>query len=141
MAGLRVGYALGHADLIEGLHRVKDSFNSYPVDRLAEAGAIAAFEDEAYFLATQQRVITTREKLVLELQTLGFEVLPSGANFVFAKHASFTGLTLTAQLREHNIIVRHFKAPVRIAPFLRITIGTDLEMQTLVMALRQILSN
>lgn len=139
LAGLRVGYALGHADLIEGLHRVKDSFNSYPIDRLAEAGAIAAFEDEAYFVKTKQMVITTRQDFVRELESLQFEVLPSGANFVFAKHLSRDGADLTAQLREKNIIVRHFKAPLRVAPYLRITIGTRDEMHSLVDALKLIL--
>ena len=139
LAGLRVGYALGHSDLIEGLHRVKDSFNSYPIDRLAEAGAIAAFEDEAHFQTTSAQVIATRENLVRELQALNFDVLPSGANFVFAKHVTHDGALLTAQLRERNIIVRHFKSPQKIAPFLRITIGTDTEMHSLIIALKQIL--
>lgn len=140
LAGLRVGYALGHPDLIEALHRVKDSFNSYPIDRLAQAGAIAAFEDETYFQSTRQQVITTREKLVQDLHELQFEVLPSGANFVFAKHATHDGEVLTTQLRDRNIIVRHFKAPTKIGLFLRITIGTDSEMQCLIDAFKQILS-
>lgn len=139
LAGLRVGYALGHPDLIEGLHRIKDSFNSYPIDRLAEAGAIAAFEDEEYFQATRQQVIATREKLILNLQELNFEILPSGANFIFAKHADYDGEALTAELRHQNIIVRHFKVPSKIAPFLRITIGTNIEMDYLIKALKQIL--
>ena len=141
LAGLRVGYALGHADLIEGLHRVKDSFNSYPIDRLAEAGAIAAFEDEAYFQLTREQIIATRENLVHELRALNFDILPSGANFVFAKHATYNGADLTAKLRERNIIVRHFKAPVSIAPFLRISIGNNVEMNSLIEALRLILAS
>ncbi|PKO51402.1 MAG: histidinol-phosphate transaminase [Betaproteobacteria bacterium HGW-Betaproteobacteria-2] len=140
LAGLRVGYALGHQDLIEGLIRVKDSFNSYPVDSLALAGAIAAMEDVEYFEMTRQKVIASREHLVAEMSKLGFEVLPSGANFIFARHAEQDGAELTAKLRARSIIVRHFSKPARIAPYLRITIGTDTQNQQLLMALREILS-
>jgi histidinol-phosphate aminotransferase len=139
LAGLRVGYAVGHADLIEALHRVKDSFNSYPLDRFAQAGAISAMQDRAYFEETRQKVIATREYLVAELQKLGFEVLPSGANFIFARHLKRDGAELAVRLRECNIIVRHFKTPSRIAPFLRITIGTRNECQKLINALKEIL--
>lgn len=137
LAGLRVGYALGHADLIQALTRVKDSFNSYPIDRFAEAGAIAAMTDVAYFEKTCQKVIKTRVALVESLQGLGFEVLPSGANFVFARHAEYDGADLTEKLRQKNIIVRHFKNPARIAPFLRITVGTDTQSKHLLQALTQ----
>lgn len=139
LAGLRVGYALGHPDLIDALHRVKDSFNSYPLDRFAQAGAIAAMQDQAYFDETRLHVIKTREKLVADLQDLGFEVLPSGANFIFARHPSYDGESLTAKLRAQNIIIRHFKKPAKIAQFLRITIGTDSECQALVDALKTLL--
>lgn len=140
LAGLRVGYAIGHKDLIEALGRVKDSFNSYPLDRFAIAGAIAAMQDRAYFEKTRQAVMETREQLVLDMQRLGFEVLPSAANFIFAKHAVKAGEELTARLRERNIIVRHFRNPSRIAPFMRITIGTSEECQILVQALQEILA-
>lgn len=136
LAGLRVGYAVGHPDLIDALHRVKDSFNSYPLDRFAQAGAIAAMQDKAYFDKTRQQVITTREKLVSELQSMGFEVLPSGANFIFARHPAHEGEVLANQLRAKNIVIRHFKKPAKIAQFLRITIGTDIECQALVEALK-----
>ncbi len=136
LAGLRVGYAVGHPDLIDALHRVKDSFNSYPLDRFAQAGAIAAMQDKAYFDKTRQQVITTREKLVSELQSMGFEVLPSGANFIFARHPTREGEVLANQLRAKNIVIRHFKKPAKIAQFLRITIGTDIECQALVEALK-----
>lgn len=139
LAGLRVGYALGHPDLIEGLLRVKDSFNSYPVDSLAAAGAIAAMEDVAYFEMTRQKVMATRQQLVSAMQAMDFEVLPSGANFIFAKHPERDGTELTALLRERNIIIRHFKKPARVAPYLRITIGTDEENQQLIAALKTIL--
>lgn len=139
LAGLRVGYALGHKDLIEALIRVKDSFNSYPIDRFAEAGAMAAIEDKSYFAATTAKVIATRTALVNDLKALGFEILPSGANFVFAKHLKKEGVDLAAKLREKNVVVRHFKKPQRISDFLRITIGTDAQSKILIDALAEIL--
>jgi histidinol-phosphate aminotransferase len=139
LAGLRVGYALGSPDLIEALVRVKDSFNSYPVDRFASAGAIAAMQDIGYFEETCHQVIETREALVKDLMDLGFEILPSGANFIFAKHKQRDGAALTAALREHNIIVRHFKSPSRISAYMRITIGTNSQSKILIQALTEIL--
>ena len=138
LAGLRVGFAAGHADLIDALERVKDSFNSYPLDRLAIAGAVASVEDETFFQESCNKVIATRETLVKEMQALGFEVLPSAANFIFARHPERDGAELTAELRKRAIIVRHFKAP-RIDQFMRITIGTDAQCALLVGALRDIL--
>lgn len=135
LAGLRVGFAVGHEDLIEALERVKNSFNSYPLDRLALAGAVASFEDQAYFEQTCNAVIHSREKLVAELNTLGFEVLPSAANFIFARHPQRDGAELAAALREEGVIVRHFKQQ-RINQFLRISIGTEEQNQALVDALR-----
>ncbi|WP_160288176.1 histidinol-phosphate transaminase [Pseudomonas knackmussii] len=135
LAGLRVGFAVGHEDLIEALERVKNSFNSYPLDRVAQAGAIAAFEDEAYFQQTCQAVIASREKLVGELRGMGFEVLPSAANFIFARHPRHDAAELAAGLREEGVIVRHFKQ-ARIAQFLRISIGTEEQNQALLDALR-----
>lgn len=139
LAGLRVGYALGHKDLIEALIRVKDSFNSYPIDRFAEAGATAAMQDNAYFEQTCAKVMASRAALVLALRAMDFEVLPSGANFIFAKHKTRDGAELTEKLREKNIIIRHFKKPARIAPYLRITIGTDTQSKQLLDALAAIL--
>jgi histidinol-phosphate aminotransferase len=139
LAGLRVGYAMGSPELIEALIRVKDSFNSYPIDRFASAGAIAAIQDAEYFEKTCGQVVATREALVSDLLKLGFEVLPSGANFIFAKHPAWAGAELTAKLRERNIIVRHFKSPERISPYLRITIGTDTQSNLLINALSEIL--
>ncbi|MEO8418360.1 MAG: histidinol-phosphate transaminase [Methylophilaceae bacterium] len=141
LAGLRVGYAVGQPDLIEALHRVKDSFNSYPLDRFAIAGATAAMQDRAYFDDTCGKVIATRERLVEQLEKLDFEVLPSSANFIFARHTQRDGAELTAQLRKRSIIVRHFKNPQRIVPFLRITIGTEDQCRVLVAALKDILEN
>ncbi len=135
LAGLRVGIAVGHPDLIEALERIKNSFNSYPLDRMAIAGAAAAFEDKAYFEQTCQRVIDSRDAVVAGLEGLGFEVLPSAANFVFARHPSKDAATLAAGLREQGVIVRHFKQQ-RIAQFLRITIGTPEQNQALLDALQ-----
>lgn len=134
LAGLRVGLAVGHPDLIEALERIKNSFNSYPLDRMAIAGAAVAFEDEAYFEETCRRVIDSREHLVAEMAKLGFEVLPSAANFVFARHPFKDAAGIAAGLREQGVIVRHFKQE-RIAQFLRITIGTPEQNQALLDAL------
>ena len=140
LAGLRVGYAIGQAGLIEALVRVKDSFNSYPLDRFAQAGATASMQDRDYFDMTRHKVMATRERLVADLAALGFEVLPSAANFVFARHSKKEGAELAQALRERSIIVRHFRKPARIAPFLRITVGTDEQCQALVAALKQLLA-
>ncbi len=139
LAGLRVGFAVGHPTLIEGLERIKNSFNSYPLGRLAQAGAIAAIEDQAHLEATSTKVIQTREKLISQLSALGFETLPSTANFIFTRHPKHAGAMLYQVLRDRGIIVRHFKSP-RIEAFLRITIGTDEQSAELVSALQEILS-
>ena len=137
LAGLRVGFAAGHPALIEALERVKNSFNSYPLDRLAIVAAVAAMEDSAYFEQCCNAVMATRESLTAALGKLGFEVLPSAANFIFARHPQRDAAELAKALREKNIIVRHFKLP-RIDQFLRITVGTDAECQALGEALHQI---
>lgn len=139
LAGLRVGYAVGNAGLIEALIRIKDSFNSYPIDRFAEAGAVAALQDEDYFQQTRQQVIASREELVVDMLALGFEVLPSGANFIFARHPEYSGEQLASGLRDQAVIVRHFKKPARIAEFLRITIGNESQNQALMQALRSLM--
>lgn len=140
LAGLRVGFAVGSRVLIEAMERVKNSFNSYPVDRLAQEGAIAAIEDTEYFEKTRAAVIATRESMNVELRALGFEVLPSAANFVFARHPEHDAEKLTAALRERSIIVRHFRHE-RINQFLRITVGTDEQCGLLLNALADIISN
>jgi histidinol-phosphate aminotransferase len=139
LAGLRVGFAVGHPALIEGLERVKNSFNSYPLGRLAQAGAVAAIEDQAHLEATSAKVIQTRTKLIEQLDALGFATLPSTANFIFSRHPKHAGAKLYQALRDRGIIVRHFKSP-RIEEFLRITIGTDEQSNELVAALKEILS-
>ncbi len=135
LAGLRVGFAIGRPALIEALVRVKDSFNSYPLDRLALAGAVAAIEDDAWFRSTRDRVVAGRSWLAESLASLGFDVLPSQANFIFARHAGHSGTWLADRLRERAILVRHFAKP-RIADYLRITVGTDDQCRHLVDALR-----
>ena len=134
LAGLRVGYAIGDAALIEGLTRVKDSFNSYPLGRPAQAGAIAAIEDEAYFQQSRLAIIANRRALTTDLASLGFEVLPSSANFVFARHPRHSGHALAAALREQAVLVRHFSGP-RVSDFLRITVGSSAELGRLTEAL------
>ncbi len=141
LAGLRVGYAVGNADLINGLQRVKDSFNSYPLGRLAQVGALAAVQDQAYLSELCARIVQTRNILVNDLERLGFEVLPSTANFVFARHPLYSGEQWGGLLRERNIIVRHFKQPARIVPFIRITIGTATQCQTLIGALSVLIAS
>ncbi|NMM29355.1 MAG: histidinol-phosphate transaminase [Glaciimonas sp.] len=138
LAGLRVGYAVGNSLLIEALERIKNSFNSYPLDRLAIAGAAAAMADKAHLEKTRLTVMNSRAALTSALEALGFAVLPSAANFIFARHAQHDAAQLAAELRQRQVIVRHFKLP-RIDQFLRITIGTDPQCQTLVGALREIL--
>ncbi len=125
LAGLRVGMAFANHSLIEALNRYKNSFNSYPLDHLAQAGAIASLQDEAYFVQVCKQVIVLRENLSKGLTHLGFEVLPSQANFVFAKPPSNLGTAAEVfeRLREQGIIVRHFNQP-KIADYLRITVGS-----------------
>jgi len=134
LAGLRVGFAVGNEELIEALNRVKDSFNSYPLDRLALAGAIAAFEDKQWFEDSCNGVIRERKRVTEALEKLGFEVLPSKANFVFARHPGHEGADIATKLREQGVIVRHFNKP-RISDFLRITIGTSDQNNALIKGL------
>jgi histidinol-phosphate aminotransferase len=139
LAGLRVGYAIGDPALIEALTRVKDSFNSYPLGRPAQAGAIAAIRDDAYFQQTRAAIIANRESLTAALIRLGFDVLPSSANFVFARHPGHTGQALAAALRERAVLVRHFSGP-RVSDFIRITIGSEADLDRLTDALAVLLS-
>ncbi|MDD4494639.1 MAG: histidinol-phosphate transaminase [Eubacteriales bacterium] len=134
LAGLRVGYAMGQRHLIEGLERVRDSFNSYTVDALALAGAEAAFRDIEYFRKTVSRVVRTRDDFSLNLRQLGFTVHESKANFVFVSHPNNPAEHLFTKLKENGILVRYFNKP-RISNYLRISIGTDEQMQELVQEL------
>ena len=139
LAGLRVGYAMGDPGLIEALERVKNSFNSYPLDRLAIAAAVASVRDPDWFERSCALVVRERETMRERLQARGFEVLPSCANFLFARHPQHEGAALQAGLRERRILVRHFKAP-RLDPFLRISVGTEAQGLALDDALAQILA-
>lgn len=138
LAGLRVGFAVGHPDLIAGLERVKNSFNCYPLSQVQQAGAVAALDDHAYMEQTANAIIASRRRLTAQMEALGFEVLPSHANFIFARHPRHDGAALAAGLRERAILVRHFNRP-RIDQFLRISIGTDAECEALIDALRALL--
>jgi histidinol-phosphate aminotransferase len=139
LAGLRVGFAIGQRPLIEALERVRDSFNSYPLDRLAQAGAVAAWEDQSWFEIHRDLIIASRERLAASLRRLGFEVLPSASNFLFVSHTSRSATDLFGQLKKRAILVRHFSRP-RIENHLRITVGTDAECDRLVATLQTILT-
>lgn len=139
LAGLRVGFAVGHPDLIAGLERVKNSFNCYPLGQVQQAGAVAALDDHSYMEQTARAVIASRGWLTAHMQSLGFEVLPSHANFIFARHPRHDAARLAAELRQRAILVRHFNRP-RIDQFLRISIGTDAECAALIAALGPIVA-
>lgn len=140
LAGLRVGYAIGDADLIAALVRVKDSFNSYPLDRLAQKAAIAAIEDDDHVIKVCRMIVDSRARLVTGLRDLGFEVLPSAANFVLARHRNRSAAEIAAALREQGVLVRHFRNPPRVEAFLRITVGTDAQCDALLAALHALLN-
>ena len=134
LAGLRVGFAIGAQALIEGLQRRKNSFNSYPVDRLAQVGAVAALKDRAHFEATRQRIMQTRARAASKLAELGFEVLPSAANFLLVRHPARNAFRLMQGLRRQAILVRHFNHE-QIRDYLRITIGTPEQIEQLLVAI------
>ncbi len=138
LAGLRVGFAIGHPELIEGLERVKNSFNSYPLDAIAQAAATAAMDDVAYFTDCRDKVIATRTRVVRALTGKGFTVLPSSANFVMVKPpGNICAADLAARLRDKKVLVRYF-AKARISDYLRISIGSDAEMDALLLALTEL---
>lgn len=141
LAGLRVGMAFGHANLISALNTYKNSFNSYPIDRVAQAGAVASILDEEYFEQKRQAVIALRDRLTDDLADLGFDVLPSAANFVFAKpnHSVLSTQEIFEKLRSQGVIVRHWNKP-RISDYLRITVGTDEQNTRLIQTLKEILA-
>jgi histidinol-phosphate aminotransferase len=137
LAGLRVGFAIGQRGLVEALERVKDSFNSYPLDCLAIAGAVASIQDQAWFEDSRARIMASRDGLTRGLTDLGFDVLPSLANFLFARHPRHKGADLAARLRERKVLVRHFNKP-RIQDYLRITVGDETQCGQLIAALREL---
>jgi histidinol-phosphate aminotransferase len=138
LAGLRVGAAFGNAELIEGIKRIKNSFNAYPLDSLAIAGATAAFEDRETFEQNRQLIIRAREWTSRELEKLSFYVVPSKANFVMIRHTHMPAKMLYLTLKDKGILVRYFNS-LRIDNFVRVTIGTLEEMQTFIKTLREIL--
>ena len=138
LAGLRIGFAIGHPDLIAGLERIKNSFNSYPLDRLALAGALASVEDEDWFQESRYKVIASRARVSACLHALGFEVLPSAANFIFVRHPLYDAAGIKDALRQYAIIVRHFNTP-GIEQYLRISIGSSDQCAALISILREIL--
>ncbi len=139
LAGLRVGFALGSADLIAALNSVKNSFNSYPLDRLALAGAEGALRDRAYFQTTVGKVIRTRDRTAGRLKEMGFTVCDSAANFLFVSHPAVPAKALLDGLRDRGILVRWWDKP-RIQDYLRVTVGTDGEMEALCAALEELLA-
>ena len=139
LAGLRIGLAVGHPDLIEALDRVKDSFNSYPLDSLAIVAGVAAFSDVDYFKSTCERVIQSRVSMARDLTEMGFNVTPSAANFLLVKHEAYDGITLARGLRKQGVIIRHFHQD-RIAQYLRITIGSEQDNQRLLMTLKSLIT-
>lgn len=139
LAGLRIGFGMGNSSLIEGLERVKNSFNSYPLDRLAIQGGVAAMQDREYFRQSCDAIIATRERLKEALRDRGFEVIPSLTNFVFARNLRHDAEYLSKMLRARNILVRFFNKP-RIDQFLRITVGTEEQTDLFLHALDEILT-
>ncbi len=139
LAGLRIGFACGSRELIEGLERVKNSFNSYTLDRIALAAGSAAIRDRSYFEATVQKVIRTRTDTAAQLRALGFAVTDSKANFVFVSHPSIPAVHLQLELKKRGVLVRHFQLP-RIDNHLRVSIGTDEEMAIFIKQVKAVLA-
>ncbi len=137
LAGLRIGYALGSKRLIGCLQNVKFSFNSYTMDLPSLRGGVASIHEDAYFRETLEKVIVTREWTKKELEKLGFVCTDSQSNFLFAHHAHIPAVELFAMLKEAGIYVRYFAKP-RIEQYLRITVGTQAQMEALVDCLRSL---
>ncbi|WPC40803.1 histidinol-phosphate transaminase [Clostridium sp. JS66] len=138
LAGIRVGFAMGNKELIQGLNRVKNSFNSYTIDRVAAAAAVAAIKDKEYFAQCVTKVISTRERIIKKLNSLGFNVVPSKANFIFITHKDYAASDLFTKLREKSVLVRYFSKE-RINNYLRISIGSDEEMDFFIEKLQEIM--
>jgi histidinol-phosphate aminotransferase len=138
MAGMRIGYAIANEKLIKALNDVKFSFNSYTMNRTAIELGTAAINDKAYFEECCKKIVATRERAMKALKELGFSFPESKANFIFAKHKDVPASLIFTKLKEKNIFVRYFNKP-RIDNYLRITIGTDEQMDALIKALKEIL--
>lgn len=139
LAGLRIGYAMGNPLLISYLNRVRNAFNSYTMNQLTQILGAAAVNDAAYFNKTNAKIIETREKVKSAFQRLGFRFQDSSSNFLFVTHPEFSAAVLYEKLRRVGIYVRHFTKPERIANYLRISIGSDQEMDMLIRQLKGIL--
>ena len=139
LAGLRIGYAIGQPHLIAALESIRDSFNSYPIDSLAQAISSAALADTSYYEKTAKKISATRERISGKLTSLGFSVLPSSANFIFVSHSGIDAKELKEYLETKNIFVRHFNLP-RIDQHLRVSIGTDEQMDTFISAVAGFIS-
>ena len=140
LAGMRIGYAIGDKGLIYGLDRAKNSFNSYTLDRLALVAGIEAFKDRIYFEQSRDKIISTRVWITKKLIEIGFSVIPSKTNFIFIEHKKVQAKKIFNELREQGILVRYFDKP-RIDNFMRITIGTDDEMNMFIESLIKIISD
>ena len=139
LAGLRAGFAVGHEALIDGLIRIRDSFNSYPVNKITSEAAAAALKDRVYYKDVSNKIIKTREWTTKALEALGFKVLPSSTNFVFASPQKVDAKNVFEALKQKNVFVRWFNHD-KINQYLRISIGTDEEMKTLIRCLNDIMS-
>ena len=138
MAGARLGFGLGNEKIISDLNTIRYSTNPYNVNRMTEAAGVAALQDNSYYMNNCKTIIENREWTVNELEKLGFEVLPSKANFVFAKSDKIDGETLYLELKKRGILIRHFTKE-RICQFNRITIGTIEQMEKLIETISEIL--
>ncbi len=130
LAGMRVGMAMGNPELIAVLEAVKDSYNSYPLDSVAQAAAEASFDDDEYFRSTVEKVKLTRDRSIQRLEKLGFTCAESGTNFIFCTHEKYKAKEIFEHLKTKGVFIRYFKLP-RIDNHLRITVGTDAEMDRL----------
>ena len=140
LAGIRLGFAIGNENLIQGLKNIKYSFNSYTINRLSIIAGIEAIKDKDYFKDTVNKVINTREKTKIKLKELGFNVLDSKSNFIFISHKNVFAEDIYMKLRENGILVRYFKTDI-INNYIRVTIGTDKEMDIFVEKIKYIIKN
>ncbi len=135
LAGLRIGFAIANTDIIKGLFRLKDSYN---IDRIAEAGAIAAINDSRSFNYNIGMLVNNKDYLEAELKKLGFEVIPSKANFLFSTHPEFKAKRIYEELKKKKILIRYFEGPIQ-SDYVRITVGTMMQIKSLITALSAIL--
>ena len=137
MAGARLGFCFASAEIIRDLEKIKYSTNPYNINRITQAAGAAALDENGYYLSNAQRIIRAREYTEKALSEIGFTVLPSSANFVFAKHERVSGEEIYLRLKENGVLVRHFTGE-RIKDFNRITVGTMMDMQKMIYILKNI---